>query len=313
MDAALAVRPAAEPPRGEGAYYAQPTPDEIAALRARPCFSDAAWRMSETPAAALPTGRLATFILNDRVRTQIGYFILYLYWSAQQNARPGLTASQVKAVFVEMKFASPGRVDALIAAMRLFGYVRLESDPYDKRVKLIVPTEHHVATFQHMLQVHFAAMALVMEEGGIGLANLERADFMPAFVRKVCESRYHGFRLVNSVPEIKTFFNQHAGTPILLYMMVNGRKTSARTVETSVSVSRLSKQFRVSRSHVRKVLGEAEAAGFIQRSGVDDLPTVMLPEWIDTVEKLYAAVFLHFAACIRSALEEIPAEAPRTE
>jgi len=298
MDAAI------DKPPIEDAYYAQPTPEEIAHLRTHPRFPDAAWRMAETPAEPLPTGRLAAFILNDRVRTQIGYFILYLYWSAQQNAQPGLTASQVKSVFTEMKFASPGRVDALIAAMRLFGYVRLELDPYDRRVKLIVPTQHHVATFQQMLRVHFAAMAMVLEEGETGLASLEHAGFMPAFIRKVCESRYHGFRIVNSVPEIKDFFNHHAATPILLYVMVNGRKTGARSVETSISVSRLAKQFRVSRSHVRKVLAEAEATGFITRSGVDELGIVMQPYWIDTMERLYATVFLHFAACIRSALQD---------
>jgi DNA-binding GntR family transcriptional regulator len=110
---------------------------------------------------------------------------------------------------------------------------------------------------------------------------------------------------VNSVPEIKSFFNYNAATPILLYMMINGRKTASQTIETAISVSRLSKQFQVSRAHVRKVLAEAEASGFIVRPVSDSLPTVMLPAWMDTVEKLYAAVFLHFAACIRSALEEI--------
>jgi len=304
MDAILAKRPAEERPVA-GAYYAQPAPEEIAWLRKHPRFSEAAWRMAETPAEALPSGRLATFILNDRVRTQIGYFILYLYWSAQEDGRTGLTASQVKSVFTEMKFASAGRVDALIAAMRLFGYVRLESDLYDKRVKLIVPTERHLAAFLQMLRVQLAAMAAVMEEGSVGLENLERAGFMPAFIRKVCESRFHGFRLVNSVPEIKSFFNYNAATPILLYMMINGRKTASQTIETAISVSRLSKQFQVSRAHVRKVLAEAEASGFIVRPVSDSLPTVMLPAWMDTVEKLYAAVFLHFAACIRSALEEI--------
>jgi DNA-binding MarR family transcriptional regulator len=305
MDAAIAKQ-STEEWSAAGAYYAQPTPEQMALLRTHPCFSEAVWRMAETPVEALPSGRLAIFILNDRVRTQIGYFILYLYWWAQQqNGQHGLTASQVKSVFTEMKFASAGRVDALLAAMRLFGYVRLEPDPYDKRVKLIVPTERHVAAFLQMLQIQLAAMATVMEEGRVGLANLERKGFMPAFIRKVCESRYHGFRLVNSVPEIKSFFNYHAATPILLYMMINGHKTDAQTVETAISVSRLSKQFQVSRAHVRKVLAEAEAAGFIARPVTDNLPTIMLPAWMDTIERLYAAIFLHFAACIRSALEDI--------
>lgn len=312
MDAALAEQPA-ENGLVAGAYYAQPTPEEIARIRAHPRFPEAGWRMAVTPIEALPSGRLATFILNDRVRTQIGYFILYLYWSARQGGRPGITASQIKSVFTEMKFASAGRVDTLIAAMRLFGYVRLEPDPYDKRVKLIVPTERHVAAFLQMLQMQLTAMAEVMEEGSTGLANLERMAFMSAFIRKVCESRYYGFRLVNSVPEIKTFFNYHAATPILLYMMTNGHKTDTQTVETTISVSRLSKQFQVSRAHVRKVLAEAAAAGFIARPATDTQPTVMLPAWMDTLERLYAAIFLHFAACIRSALEDIgndPGESP---
>lgn len=312
MDAALAEQPAENGPVA-GAYYAQPTPEEIARIRAHPRFPEAGWRMAVTPIEALPSGRLATFILNDRVRTQIGYFILYLYWSARQGGRPGITASQIKSVFTEMKFASAGRVDTLIAAMRLFGYVRLEPDPYDKRVKLIVPTERHVAAFLQMLKMQLTAMAEIMEEGSTGLANLERMAFMSAFIRKVCESRYYGFRLVNSVPEIKTFFNYHAATPILLYMMTNGHKTDTQTVETTISVSRLSKQFQVSRAHVRKVLAEAEAAGFIARPATDTQPTVMLPAWMDTLERLYAAIFLHFAACIRSALEDIgsdPGESP---
>jgi DNA-binding MarR family transcriptional regulator len=314
MDTPLNESPAPEIPVAPP-YYAQPAPADIAKLRAHPRFAEAVRRMSETPAEPLPTGRLATFILNDRVRTQIGYFILYLHWSAkQQSGQPGFTASQVKSVFAEMKFASAGRVDALIAAMRLFGYVRLEPDVYDKRVKRIVPTERHVAAFSQMLHLHFSIMATVQEEGRTGLASLERAGFMAAFIRKVCESRFHGFRIVNSVPEIKHFFNHHAATPILLHIMVNGHETSARTIETRIAVSRLAKQFNVSRAHVRKVLSDAENAGFVSRTDGEVPIIVMLPAWMDAIERLHATIFLHFSACIRSATEEIdrcPAENPQ--
>jgi DNA-binding MarR family transcriptional regulator len=290
------------------AYYAQPSLQQIAQLRTHPQFADATWRMAEIPMAPLQSGRLMAFILNDRVRTQIGYFILYLHWlGRQQKMQAGVTASQVKSVFSEMKFASPGRVDALIGAMRLFGYVRIESDPYDRRLKLIVPTERHVAMLLEMLRMQFTAMAMVMEEGAIGLAGLEHDGFLAAFIRRVCESRYHGFRLVNSVPEIKSFFNIHAGTPSLLYIMINGQKTDSNpgTIVSFVSVSRLAKHLNVSRSHVRKILALAESAGFITRSGEDGARIFMLPKWLDTAERLYAAVFLHFAACIRAAMLDV--------
>lgn len=251
--------------------------------------------------------RVFNAMLNDRARVQMGFFSLYLYWSRKGDAPSGLTMSRLKEICVEGNFCSPGRVEGMVALMRVFGYARLESDPRDQRVKLIIPTDKLIQTHLRRWRRQFAAMALVMPEAARWTVEIDSGGkFAPAFLRRLCERYIAGFRVLDAVPEVAPFIDRNSGWLILLNLLVrsgaHGRMTEPTTV--TVNLSRMSRRFGVSRSHVRKLLADAEQAGFIQ-SGPDKSNVAVLPFLADRIETALAILFITMGRCAREALAEI--------
>jgi DNA-binding MarR family transcriptional regulator len=231
----------------------------------------------------------------------MGYLTLMMHWSSPSpNAAQGITMSRMKAASTTLNYCSPNQVESMVAAMRLFGYVRLENDPYDHRLKVIVPTEKLVNTYMERWRRHFQAMRLIMPEGEIGLAALERPDFSPAFLREISRNYAAGLRVADASHELDTFLDRNCGMMVLLFLVATGKPDGAMGLRAAVSISGLARRFGVSRPHVRKLLTDAETEGLI-RDASGDKPVTLLPRVLDGVEKFYASTFLTFAGAIRGA------------
>jgi len=289
----------------------RPAPDAgaIASLRAHPRFPEALKYIAEALTGIYEGNRIMNAMLNDRARGQIGYLILMMQWASptQYGAR-GVTMARLKTACVAMNYCSPNRVESIIAMMRLFGYVRVESDPYDHRVKMIVPTEKLINNYVERWRRHFQAMTLVMPEGETGLAALERPDFPAAFLREISKVYATGLRVANASPEIDTFLDRNCGMMVLLFLISKSAPESANreTLRAAVSISGLARRFGVSRAHVRKLLADAEIEGLV-RDATGDTPVTLQPRCMDGIEKFYAATFLTFADAIHGATRETEA------
>jgi hypothetical protein len=286
---------------------AAPDSTAIARLRAHPRFPEAAKYIAEALTEIYEGNRIMNTMLNERARGQIGYLILMMQWaSSSQHAAQGVTMARMKAACTRMNYCSPNRVESIMAVMRLFGYIRLETDPYDHRVKVIVPTEKLIGNYVERWRRHFHAMTLIMPEGETGLAALKHEHFAGAFVREISREYSAGLRVANASREIDTFLDRNCGMMILLFLVSKGvpDETITGALRATVSISGLARRFGVSRPHVRKLLADAEAEGLVG-DATGETPIRLLPRAIEGFEKFYASTFLTFAQAIRAAAQEM--------
>lgn len=112
----------------------------------------------------------------DVSRYFFGYFALYL------DARGGLTLSAIRDFCSEIGLASPGRAAAILFRLRMLGYVRLDTDTKDRRVRRYVPTEGLRHAFRHAHRDDLSALALMEPEAEIAAQRLDEPEFFRAFL-----------------------------------------------------------------------------------------------------------------------------------
>jgi DNA-binding MarR family transcriptional regulator len=108
-------------------------------------------------------------------------------------------------------------------------------------------------------------------------------------------------------PELALFAERDAGMIILLRLMLAGEADDAfaPTRPVPVSISALGAKFGVSRKHVLTLLRDAEAEGFVQRTGERNDRLTLLPRVHDAAQTMFASIFLFLAHCTHEALAVI--------
>jgi len=285
------------------------SPQAVAALCAHPNFP-AAMRMVMADNVRLYRGnRILNYVGYDRGRLVVGILAYYLHTTRSPgDPTSGLTAHRLKSLCVEQDVCSPGRARAMLSLLQLFGYVA-PAPAADRRFKLLVPTELLIASLRERWSAMFAAIALLLPEGGTARAALARDDFLAALVRSMVEQYRAGVRPLQFTPELRPFAERNAGLMILSSLVIAAE--SADTVPPSrpvqISISELARRFSVSRAHVLRLLRHAAAQGLIERTGTSEEAITLLPPLWRALAHSVAMVFLFFAHCARAALAEVGA------
>jgi hypothetical protein len=105
---------------------------------------------------------------------------------------------------------------------------------------------------------------------------------------------------------VSEFDGRNGGMSILYKLATSGRDgdTYPPRLPVSVSVIGLSRQFKVSRSHVLRLLRDAEALGLLRRNVEETTVTLAEPLRAALVE-YHAASLMGYAACICAALRAV--------
>jgi hypothetical protein len=283
------------------------TPEALARVRSHPRFGEAMREAANGLTKLYEGNRVLNALINDRGRMAMGFLALYLHWTRRPaESNSGLTVSRLKAICVERKYSSAGRAEAMIALMRLFGYVEPAQNSEDRRQRLLVPTDKLVGIHLERWLCQFTAMAMVMEEGRCALEALKRPEFPPAFIRELCERHFEGLRVLDAAPQVELFVDRNAGTMIMFYLLTHAAPAaSADQQPIRISISNLSRRFGVSRAHVRKLLNDAAAEGLLTRAGPEGEDVELTPVFTEVAENFFAATFVVLAHSVMSALAEI--------
>src|SRR5437879_10057900 len=114
----------------------------VAGLCADPRFPQAIRTLVGGMLALYRGNRFLNVLINDRGRMIIGYLALYLHEGAAPDGRgSGFGVGQLKALCAAAGIASPGRTVAMVAMMRMAGYIASAPAPNDRRRNILVPTE----------------------------------------------------------------------------------------------------------------------------------------------------------------------------
>ena len=273
--------------------------DAVRAVQARPQFRDAVRASAQASIDAYHGGRLMSWIMSDRARSLLGYVAYYL----ELAGGAGLTPTRVKQVCAELGFCSPGRGAAMLALMRASGYVALVTDPTDKRVRRLAATDKLKEMLQSRLAPQIAAGAMVMPALRGVPERLKDGPFERALVRWFGERFMQGHRMLVHAPDLFLFAEHNAGMVILFNLLLSGAPGDAFPPRGPVqtSVAGLARRFKVSRTHVLRVLRAAERQGHIKRTADHYDGVILQPHLTQGVMDLFATLYLFFEHGVNAA------------
>jgi hypothetical protein len=283
-----------------------PSPAAIARLQAHPQFEAAAASSMHGSIEIHQGGRLANWILGDRARAAFGHSVVYLHAISRPDD-PRLTPANVKELAVATGLCSAGRAAAMLALMRVAGFLAQTPPTGDRRVRRLVPTEKLMTMQRTRLQRQFEAMAMIMPSAQQALPLFGRAEFELGLARAIGDAFVSGTRMLAHAPDLQPLADRSAGMVVLFSLLLASHEAGAFVVNrrTALSIAALARQFRVSRSQILRVLREAEARNLIAGTGTSYENVVVLPKLKQDILALVATAFLFLADAADRAIAEL--------
>lgn len=278
--------------------------DAFEALQSHPRFPRAVRASMRDMVAWYDGNRLLNQLMNGRAPALFSHVALALHFSRREDDRTsGLTVSRMKALCIEIGLCSPGRVEAMLALLRVSGYLAAAKDDSDRRLRRLVPTEKLIALHRRRWKDQFSAMTDLVAAAPLSPAALDDPGFIAPFAREIGRQFRHR-RLIEGAPELASLVENKAGLVLLFTLMLgddgDGDFSTQRPIP--VSVSALAHKFTVSRKHVLTVLREAESQGFLRRTGDR---VVLQPKLLRAVKNLVTEAFMLLSHSARAARREI--------
>jgi hypothetical protein len=278
----------------------RPSPEATAALLLHPRFPEAARMVAEGLVALYRDHHEMNAVLADRVRYIVGVFAIHLHLAGDpDDPQSGLTASRLRRLCVARKVCSAGRADATLADMRAAGHITAAPDDRDRRLRRLAPAAPLLDWHRQRCVYFLGASAKVMAEGLAARAALDAPRFMSHFMAELAATHVAGFHYVEHIPHIGVFYDRNAGGPILMQLLLSGSRRErfppARPVP--VSISALARAFKVSRAHVRRVLGDAAQAGLLDLAGSHEDRCRASDDLLASVRQALATYMLHYTHC----------------
>jgi DNA-binding MarR family transcriptional regulator len=157
--------------------------------------------------------------------------------------------------------ASPRRIADLVSRLIKTGYLAQNASAHDRRIRILAPTPKMLAQDQDWLISHYAPLQVLFPNPGYG-PIMERDPAFQLTQRVVAGSLFaQAGQLMARHPLIFHFMRREAGIMILIKLI---ELAGAGDTTRDASYSDIGARFGVSRTHVRKLLQEAEKDGLVQ-------------------------------------------------
>lgn len=250
----------------------------------------------------------AGYILKDVVRFFYAVFALYL-----DAGEEGLTFSSMRAFCTDAGFGTQTRARAMLVHMRLIGFIKPDPNPSDRRVKRYIPSPVMKAALQETLKAELTALSLIAPDASEAIARFTEPEFFRTYIRTLGEGMLDILKQEKPNPT-QLFARRDAGLLVLYKMLLSGEDGDVYPPQGPVqmSVAGMAKQFKVSRSHVLKLLRDAEKKGYLHRNS-DERAGTLRDALRKSVIEFHVMVFIGIAACAYRALEAVDAISGRVD
>jgi DNA-binding MarR family transcriptional regulator len=241
-------------------------------------------------------------LLLEASRTVLLAVIMCLYARYDEADRATWpTLRLVADSMAEHRLASASRVQDLVSRLVKTGYVEQRAAPRDRRVRILMPTKKMIAQDQDFLVSHYLPLDLVFPDPGYALI-MTRDPAFQLKQRLVSRDLFAlGAHILASNPTMMLFQGRDAGIMILIKMIqMAGRQGSAAPLK--VSFSDLGGRFGVSRTHVRKLLVEAEKMDLVGLTRAGSQFVDLKPSLLQAFDRLVADAMSGFDLCYQLAL-----------
>jgi hypothetical protein len=185
--------------------------------------------------------------------------------AAQDPARreTWLTIGRLKEAMAATGFASGRHVDQLVGRLCAVGFMRQEPAEQDGRVRILSATEKLWAHDRDWLAAHFAPLATLYPQHDYGPLLRRDPQFHERFRRASVSFLAIGAKAMVAVPEM-TLFLQHAGGYMVVAALLQAAMATGDAAHAAVPYAHVGDRFGISRTHVRRLLTNAEAAGLVR-------------------------------------------------
>ena len=175
------------------------------------------------------------------------------------------TLANLQRALKPMRLASDGHISQLVERMLQVGFLSAGASPVDARVRLLTPAPAMLAHDQDWLAAHYAPLAVLY--GNDAYARpLGRDRAFQAAQRMIAAQAFAHLAAPMLSNPIILFFG-HRDAAFLILTNLAGAASRAGGNEATVPYAELARRYSVSRTHVRRLLAEAEANDWVTVDG----------------------------------------------
>jgi hypothetical protein len=224
-----------------------------------------------------------------------------------------LTSGRLRREVAASGLASERHVDELVGRLCEVGLLELVPSPHDRRLRLLRPTEAAHAHDRAWLAAHFAPLAVCYPEHDYAAVLRHDPQFHRRFRRAGAPLMGLGRKLMHAAPDMHLFF-AHAGGYMVLAALLQAALAAGDGMHAALSYGPVGERFGLSRTHVRRLLENAQAAGLVrlhERGGrrVEILPCL----WASHDRALACRLYLYDLVHVAASQDKVAAAPARAE
>ena len=210
-----------------------------------------------------------TRLVQEAGRSVMFILIICLYAKydpADRKTWPTLALLQQK--MTQFALSSPRRVEALVGRLIHSDFLHAVPSPRDRRARILTPTETMYATDRDWLAAHYVPLQFLFPDPGYA-SMIQRDPAIQQAQRMVSvDFISQGAGIMSGNPGIMLFMARDAGMLILMKLLqMRGQQLRGARDAEALSYADIGERFGVSRTHVRILLKDAEAAGLVGLAG----------------------------------------------
>lgn len=269
------------------------TLDDVMLMAAQPRFAEAARRMFADSISRRDRYPEMTRVLKDTRRVMYAYIVLFLH------ARGGVTLARLQQACAESGLVSPGRAVAILAHLRMIGFVRRDETQLNRRERRYVPAPELESAVRRAIVDDLHTLALIEPQAARAADRLHEPEFFRQFMLRAGE----GLLSIRYTLLGTTFFAERDAGQLILYDIL----LSAQPGDVfppkgplRMSIKDLSRRYNVSRVHVFRMFRDAEKLGLLTRHP-DTQTGAITEETRIAVTGLAATLFIGMAVCCEHA------------
>jgi hypothetical protein len=200
--------------------------------------------------------------------------------------------------------SSPRRIHTLVSQFVDAGYLEARLSPRDRRVRILTPTAKLLEHDQDWLVAQYLPLQMLFPRPGY--ARIIERDVPFQLAQRLVASGFFAFgaQIMARNPVVMNFMRREAGIMILmnLIQLAGNRERPAREEMLYANVG---KRLGVSRTHVRKVLEEAECGGLVRLTQKGGRSIEVAPALVQAFDRFVADSMSGHDLLYRLALRQV--------
>jgi hypothetical protein len=231
------------------------------------------------------------------------FHIVALLEAAQDPERRDtwLTVGHLKEQMSTLGLGSGRHVDQLVGRLCAVGFMELRPAERDRRVRILRGTEKLWAHHRDWLAAHFVHLAHLFPEYDYGPILRRDAEVHFRFLRTGIVFLPFAMKLMFANRDIVLFF-ERAGGYMVLAALLQAAMAAGDETHTAVPYGDVGDRFGISRTHVRRLLTDAEAAGLVKLHTRGGHRVELLPRlWVSHDRSMATGMYLHDMVYVKAA------------